>query len=87
LYGLTCEAPPPFFFSQVLLTKFPSLPPSFQQTPNAVEELKIASKIALLPDKLLPVPYVCLLLVNNANPTIILLLLHEILDTALAVCV
>ncbi|CAM0875611.1 unnamed protein product [Alopecurus aequalis] len=30
---------------KVLLTKFPSLPPSFQQTPNAVEELKIARDI------------------------------------------
>ena len=29
---------------QVLLTKFPSLPPTFEQTPNAVTELKLASK-------------------------------------------
>ncbi|KAM3295090.1 hypothetical protein ACQJBY_037760 [Aegilops geniculata] len=29
----------------VLLTKFPSLPPLFQQTPNAVEELKLAREI------------------------------------------
>jgi len=34
-------------FLQVHLTKFPSLPPSFQQTPNAVEELKLASKMSL----------------------------------------
>ncbi|XP_066353333.1 26S proteasome non-ATPase regulatory subunit 8 homolog A-like [Miscanthus floridulus] len=35
------------FLSQlkVHLTKFPSLPPSFQQTPNAVEELKLARDI------------------------------------------
>lgn len=32
-------------FLQVLLTKFPSLPPSFQETPNAVQELTIASNI------------------------------------------
>ncbi|XBH53650.1 hypothetical protein VPH35_076111 [Triticum aestivum] len=30
---------------KVLLTKFPSLPPLFQQTPNAVEELKLAREI------------------------------------------
>ncbi|WVZ94532.1 hypothetical protein U9M48_040413 [Paspalum notatum var. saurae] len=30
---------------KVQLTKFPSLPPSFQQTPNAVEELKLASAV------------------------------------------
>jgi len=30
---------------KVHLTKFPSLPPSFQQTPNAVEELKLARDI------------------------------------------
>ncbi|OEL19568.1 26S proteasome non-ATPase regulatory subunit 8-like protein A [Dichanthelium oligosanthes] len=30
---------------QVLLTKLPSLPPSFEKTPNAVEELKIARAI------------------------------------------
>ncbi|KAK1609373.1 hypothetical protein QYE76_033046 [Lolium multiflorum] len=30
---------------KVLLTKFPSLPPSFQQTPNAVEELTTARDI------------------------------------------
>lgn len=30
---------------KVLLTKFPSLPPLFQQTPNAVEELKLARDI------------------------------------------
>jgi hypothetical protein len=51
---LTCETPPSFFL-QVLLTKFPSLPPSFQQTPNAVEELTTASKTTLLSDQLLPV--------------------------------
>ncbi|KAF7032119.1 hypothetical protein CFC21_043331 [Triticum aestivum] len=35
------------FLSQLkaLLTKFPSLPPLFQQTPNAVEELKLARDI------------------------------------------
>ncbi|KAJ0975387.1 hypothetical protein J5N97_017352 [Dioscorea zingiberensis] len=30
---------------KVLLTKFPSLPPSFQVTPNAVQELSIASNM------------------------------------------
>jgi hypothetical protein len=30
--------------SQILLTKFRSLPPTFEMTPNAVEELKFASK-------------------------------------------
>lgn len=30
---------------KVLLTKFPSLPPSFQETPNAVQELTIARDI------------------------------------------
>ncbi|OAY74080.1 26S proteasome non-ATPase regulatory subunit 8 homolog A [Ananas comosus] len=30
---------------KVLLTKFPSLPPSFQRTPNAVEELTVARDI------------------------------------------
>jgi 26S proteasome regulatory subunit N12 len=30
---------------QVHLTRLPSLPPSFEKTPNATEELKIASNI------------------------------------------
>jgi hypothetical protein len=41
---LTCED---VLLLQVQLTKFPSLPPMFQQTPNAVEELKLASKMIL----------------------------------------
>lgn len=33
------------FFSQVALTEFRSLPPLFENTPNAIRELMIASNI------------------------------------------